>query len=62
VAGNKRPSFLKRQKEQARMARAVDKREKRRQRKEARLNGEDIAGPEIEEMGPPLETDPNPPE
>jgi len=39
MAGNKRPSFLKRQKEQLRQARAVEKREQRRARKEARAAG-----------------------
>ena len=37
----KRPSFLKRQKEQKRNARAVAKREARRERKEARAAGID---------------------
>ena len=38
----KRPSFLKRQKEQKRNARALEKREARRGRKEARATGEGI--------------------
>jgi hypothetical protein len=36
MAGNKRPSFLKRQKEQARLARAAEKREARRLKKHSR--------------------------
>ena len=36
MAGNKRPSFLKRQKEQARLARATEKREARRVKKHSR--------------------------
>jgi hypothetical protein len=36
MAGNKRPSFLKRQKEQARLARANEKREARRVKKHSR--------------------------
>jgi hypothetical protein len=39
MAGSKRPSFLKRQKEQARLARATEKREARRARKHAKANG-----------------------
>ncbi len=41
MAGSKRPSFLKRQKEQARLARATEKREMRRARKHAKANGLD---------------------
>ena len=41
MAGSKRPSFLKRQKEQARLARATEKREARRARKHAKANGLD---------------------
>jgi len=41
MAGSKRPSFLKRQKEQARLARATEKREARRARKHAKTNGLD---------------------
>ena len=36
MAGSKRPSFLKRQKEQKRLARAQEKREARRARKQAK--------------------------
>lgn len=36
MAGSRRPSFLKRQKEQKRLARAVEKREARRARKQAK--------------------------
>jgi hypothetical protein len=36
MAGNKRPSFLKRQKEQARLARATEKRDARRVKKHSR--------------------------
>ena len=43
MAGSKRPSFLKRQKEQARLARATEKREARRARKHAKANGLDQA-------------------
>ena len=39
MAGSKRPSFLKRQKEQARLARAAEKRETRRARKHAKAQG-----------------------
>ncbi len=39
LAGNKRPSFLKRQKEQQRQARAVEKREVRKARKQAKADG-----------------------
>jgi hypothetical protein len=57
LAASKRPSFLKRQKEQARTARAAEKREARRQKKrgggavtdestepDALLNGDDLQG------------------
>lgn len=63
MAGSKRPSFLKRQKEQARIARANEKREARRARKHAKadpdesiengevadLEEEPVAGEESEE-------------
>ena len=53
---NKRPSFLKRQKEQKRNARALEKREARRGRKEARATEHDIApAPDLLEEG----TEPN---
>ena len=39
MAGTKRPSFLKRQKEQQRLARAVEKRETKAQRKQAKEDG-----------------------
>lgn len=51
MAGNKRPSFLKRQKEQQRQARATQKREARRARKQAKSS--DVAAPQAAE--PPAE-------
>ena len=39
MAGRNRPSFLKRQKEQTRLARAAEKREARRARKHAKAQG-----------------------
>jgi hypothetical protein len=39
MAASRRPSFLKRQKEQARLARAAEKREARRERKHAKASG-----------------------
>ena len=47
MAGKKRPSFLKRQKEQQRLARAAEKREARRARKHG--GGVEIAGGELGE-------------
>jgi hypothetical protein len=47
VGGQKRPSFLKRQKEQQRRARADEKREARRARKKARTEG--TADPDVVE-------------
>ncbi len=44
MAASKRPSFLKRQKEQQRAARALEKREAKRARKQAKLAG--IGDPE----------------
>ena len=44
MAGNKRPSFLKRQKEQKRLERAAEKREARVRKREARANGLDENG------------------
>jgi hypothetical protein len=65
MAGNKRPSYLKRQKEQQRMARAAEKREERRQRKAPKGEGEldgnkddldGLAGPEdLEDLFGPRE-------
>ena len=49
MAGSKRPSFLKRQKEQARLARAAEKREARLARRHAKANG----------LAPPEGTDPD---
>jgi hypothetical protein len=47
MAASKRPSFLKRQKEQQRAARALEKREAKRARKQAKLTGgPDVEGPE----------------
>jgi hypothetical protein len=45
VAGNKRPSFLKKQKEQQRRARAEQKREARRARKQAKTT--EGVGPDV---------------
>jgi hypothetical protein len=42
VAASRRPSFLKRQKEQARLARATEKREARRARKHAKANSPEM--------------------
>jgi hypothetical protein len=48
----KRPSFLKRQKEQKRNAKALEKREARRARKESRTTQPDIPGaPDMLEEG-----------
>ena len=47
MAGVKRPSFLKRQKEQKRKAKAAGKREAREARKQARADGEIEGGPEF---------------
>ena len=44
MAGRQRPSFLKRQKEQARTARASEKRDARRARKQGRLTENDESG------------------
>jgi hypothetical protein len=68
VAGSRRPSFLKRQKEQKRRARATEKRETRLARKRAQAAGEvdpgslaDPAGlidsPELADSGVPTEPD-----
>ena len=51
MAGSKRPSFLKRQKEQARLARAAEKRAARLERRHNKANG--LATPEGED--PPTE-------
>ena len=59
MAGVKRPSFLKRQKEQKRKAKAAEKREARAARKQAKAEGEVESGPEFgsleELMGLPTE-------
>jgi hypothetical protein len=47
MAGTKRPSFLKRQKEQARAARALEKREAKRIKKEAKAAGIEMPDPDI---------------
>ena len=47
MAGIKRPSFLKRQKEQKRKAKASEKREARAARKQAKSEGEIEGGPEF---------------
>lgn len=53
MAGNKRPSFLKRQKEQQRTARAAEKREaKRLSREKRRQDGDDFG--RLDEMGNPV--------
>jgi len=62
VAGTKRPSFLKRQKEQKRMAKAQEKRETRRLKKQAtaemREAGHDPSMGELEDIvGTDLESD-----
>ena len=44
MAGRQRPSFLKRQKEQARTARASEKRDARRAKKQGRLTETDESG------------------
>ena len=52
VAGNKRPSFLKRQKEQKRLARAAEKRDARRLKKQNTVTSvEDQGDPNIELEG-----------
>lgn len=59
MAGNKRPSFLKRQKEQQRQARAIEKREARlARRRGAGAPTEPILTdevPEVAELGPEAE-------
>jgi hypothetical protein len=47
VAASKRPSFLKRQKEQARLARATEKREARRARKHSKSNAAEMQDAEM---------------
>jgi hypothetical protein len=53
LAGNKRPSFLKRQKEQKRTARAAEKREAKRATRESRRQSGDEWG-QLDEMGNPV--------
>ncbi|MGH7742601.1 MAG: hypothetical protein ACRENS_11345 [Candidatus Eiseniibacteriota bacterium] len=53
MAGNKRPSFLKRQKEQQRTARAAEKREAKRLSREKRRQDGDEFG-RLDEMGNPV--------
>jgi len=66
VANSRRPSFLKRQKEQQRLARADAKRQARRARKLERAEREDAGGEDdfttadALGMGPEDETDENP--
>lgn len=57
MAGTKRPSFLKRQKEQKRLARAAEKRDAKRMKKQGKTLGNDSGGPEDDglEMGDALE-------
>ena len=62
MAGSKRPSFLKRQKEQARLARAAEKRAARLERRHAKANGLVTPEPEDLEMGPMIEGDEPPTE
>ena len=63
MAGSKRPSFLKRQKEQQRLARAVEKRESKVAKKQAKADGtlepeeefQVLRGPrELDEYGNPI--------
>ena len=54
MAGSKRPSFLKRQKEQARLARAAEKRETKRARKHAKANQAEAADAAADDMLEPL--------
>ena len=58
VAGSRRPSFLKRQKEQKRLAKALQKRDARQERRRAQLA--ESADPELQK--PAEETPENPPE
>lgn len=57
MAGTKRPSFLKRQKEQQRLARAVEKRETKAARKQAKEDGTLEPEPEFELLKGPRELD-----
>lgn len=57
MAGTKRPSFLKRQKEQQRLARAFEKRETKAQRKQAKADGTFEPEPEFELLKGPRELD-----
>jgi hypothetical protein len=57
MAGTKRPSFLKRQKEQQRLARAVEKRETKAARKQAKADGTLEPEPEFEVLKGPRELD-----
>jgi hypothetical protein len=56
MAGSKRPSFLKRQKEQTRLARAAEKREARRARKHAKASGL-VPAEDADDMLTPAEGD-----
>lgn len=47
MAASRRPSFLKRQKEQARLARATEKREAKRARKHAKTNAPQMLDSEM---------------
>lgn len=58
MAGSKRPSFLKRQKEQQRLARATEKREARRARKHAKSLARTAEGEAAEGDGADMLMDP----
>jgi hypothetical protein len=63
MAGKARPSFLKRQKEQQRTARAAEKREARRMKKAARITDVEDAGETdfaTETQDESTESDPDP--
>jgi hypothetical protein len=51
MAGSKRPSFLKRQKEQTRLARAEEKRTARRMKKHAKSNQDAAANEPVDDLG-----------
>jgi hypothetical protein len=57
MARSRRPSFLKRLKEQARIARATEKREARRARKDAKATAPADDGIELPEGQEPTESD-----
>jgi hypothetical protein len=57
MAGNKRPSFLKRQKEQTRLARAEEKRTARRAKKHAKANQDAAANEPVDDLEPMIDGD-----